>query len=474
MKHVKHTARMLALILALVMVCAPHVPIARARGTAQVIELSCSAIAVSGTSDKPYARLNVDNSDIPGGWTIGWANKIPVTNGAFQITIPFSAPVPSGTHLYVVVDDVGTDPQDWSRLAETRLTTNCLTPAPTPGTGTIVYFRASPNPVAPTGTVTLTWQVRGADHVQIRWSDRSQRDVVRERLPVSGSLAVPLSGVLTGPGKAYFSLVAMNTAHQPLLEAGKDLVIAQEISVDVATSLRIVSFTGGPDSVRRGGTVTLSWDVVGAHSVLIVRCSEVGNIFQDTIAGSLPAKGSIQYTIPDYYVNSIPFLLIARDAYGVERVLNIAIKIACPYARTLIGGCPVTQQQMQAAYQPFAGGFMFWRGDTREIYVLYKSGAWEKLPDTWQEGETLSITETPPAGWTLPARGFGKVWATQPGVREKLGWALGGETGYTALFEIHRANFGRYPYDFPIFNLPDSRIVSLQSPTSRSWKIVGQ
>jgi hypothetical protein len=319
--------------------------------------------------------------------------------------------------------------------------------------------------VAPTGTITLAWQVRVADHVRIRWFDRSQHEVIRERLPVTGSLAVPLSDVLTGPGTARFSLVAMNAADQPLLEAGKDLVIAKEVSVAVTTSLRIISFTGGPNAVPRGGTVSLTWDVIGAHTAYIVRCSEVGNIFQETIASNLPTKGSIQYTIPDYYISSIPFLLIARDAYGVGRVLNTSIKIACPYSSTLTSECPVTQQPIPAAYQPFAGGFMFWKGDTREIYVLYKSGDWAKFPDTWAEGDTLNITETPPPGQTLPVRGFGKVWATQPGVREKLGWALAVETGYTALFEIYRGHFGRY-LTTPGFKLPMTKCHMQPRPRS--------
>jgi hypothetical protein len=173
--------------------------------------------------------------------------------------------------------------------------------------------------------------------------------------------------------------------------------------------------------------------------------------------------GSSQYAIPGDYIESIPLGLVTFDRYGVRVDTTVIVKIACPYTGALIGGCPVTQQQqIQAAYQPFTGGFMFWRGDTREIYVLYKDRSSAKYPDTWQEGETLNITETPPAGQMQPTRGFGKVWATQPGVRERLGWALAAETGYTTPFETHRGYLGRYPFDFPVFKLPDNRLVSMQ------------
>jgi hypothetical protein len=125
---------------------------------------------------------------------------------------------------------------------------------------------------------------------------------------------------------------------------------------------------------------------------------------------------------------------------------------ACPYSATLTGNCPITQKTIPSAYQPFENGIMVWRGDTHAIYVLYKSGSFEIYPDTWIEGETLDVGETPPAGTVQPTRGFGKVWATQPGVRAQLGWALGAEAGYAALWETHAAGD-------TYFNLPDGRVV---------------
>jgi hypothetical protein len=59
----------------------------------------------------------------------------------------------------------------------------------------------------------------------------------------------------------------------------------------------------------------------------------------------------------------------------------------CAYSNTLTSVCPLAQQSLSAAYQPFENGFMVWTGDTGTIYVFYSSGRFEKYPDTW-------VTET--------------------------------------------------------------------------------
>jgi hypothetical protein len=104
---------------------------------------------------------------------------------------------------------------------------------------------------------------------------------------------------------------------------------------------------------------------------------------------------------------------------------------------------------------------MVWTGDTGTIYVFYNSGRFEKYPDTWVDGETFDPGEPPPPGLMQPVRGFGKVWATQPGVRTGLGWALSAETGYTTLWETHEEGGAA-------FRLPDGRVVRL---TPGGWSM---
>jgi hypothetical protein len=100
-------------------------------------------------------------------------------------------------------------------------------------------------------------------------------------------------------------------------------------------------------------------------------------------------------------------------------------------------GCPTdVEKGIWSAEQTFQNGYMFWREDTRRIYVLYDDHTWQLFTDTWEEGDPeYDPNIVPPSGFYQPKRGFGKVWREQPGVRDKLGWATGEERGFWASIE---------------------------------------
>jgi hypothetical protein len=52
----------------------------------------------------------------------------------------------------------------------------------------------------------------------------------------------------------------------------------------------------------------------------------------------------------------------------------------------------------------------------------------------------------PPPGRYQPIRGFGMVWREQPGVRDRLGWAVEPETGYETA--IQRTSYVRYNHTY--------------------------
>ncbi|MFQ5857280.1 MAG: hypothetical protein ACE5LU_16865 [Anaerolineae bacterium] len=90
-------------------------------------------------------------------------------------------------------------------------------------------------------------------------------------------------------------------------------------------------------------------------------------------------------------------------------------------------------RQVSTAFQPFEGGVMIWRADTRTIYVLYHDGSWDGFEDTWTPDQPdRDPNVQPPPGREQPVRGFGKIWREQQGVRERLGWALQSEEGYAS------------------------------------------
>jgi hypothetical protein len=80
---------------------------------------------------------------------------------------------------------------------------------------------------------------------------------------------------------------------------------------------------------------------------------------------------------------------------------------------------------------------MFWRADTRTIYVLHADGTWASYLDTWDASEPpYDPSLSAPEGLRQPVRGFGKVWREQlGGPQPEIGWALGEERAYTMLWQ---------------------------------------
>jgi hypothetical protein len=83
---------------------------------------------------------------------------------------------------------------------------------------------------------------------------------------------------------------------------------------------------------------------------------------------------------------------------------------------------------MTGTSQPFRGGVMIWRSDSRTVYVVRLNGEWAAYQETWKEGEALRCSG-PHIG-----RGFGKVYCDNPEVQRVLGAATGGERPGSTLF----------------------------------------
>ena len=215
-------------------------------------------------------------------------------------------------------------------------------------------------------------------------------------------------------------------------------------------------------AVDRSATITLSWDVSNASrvNVQVVRPNgQFGQWFTD-----LPLVGTLSYRLPEENTERAQFMLSVEDAQGRQlAVQTLEVTVRCPFSEGF-NGCPVTQANIAAAYQAFENGMMVWRGDTQQIVVLYNDGTYQTFNDTWTSSDPLDTGETPRPGLILPARGFGKVWAQQPGVRDRIGWATSTEASYNARIETYLI-----PRDLTAtyLNLPDGRLLVLE----QGWEI---
>lgn len=130
--------------------------------------------------------------------------------------------------------------------------------------------------------------------------------------------------------------------------------------------------------------------------------------------------------------------LLGSEVYRIESLP------ACPefpadvrptwerYARDLgCGAFYLGREWTQLAWQPFVWGAMYWvpgpEGEPGNIFAVISNRrdgyTWQWYADTYREGEPISYPSEPPPGTFPPIRGFGKVWSTNPELREALGWA---------------------------------------------------
>jgi hypothetical protein len=222
--------------------------------------------------------------------------------------------------------------------------------------------------------------------------------------------------------------------------------------------LRVDYFTVTPSTVTRGGTVTVSWQVVGASRLAIWRADPEGRLAE--AATDVAATGSWTLDLSEVYVSGARFLLFAADDAGNELEASTSVQVVCPHAyffgQAAGSTCPAGDEAtVQAAYQPFQNGFMVWRADSSEIFVFYQnSGQVGRYRDTWQ-GEYFPEEPPPPYGLIQPQRGFGKVWYENQPVRDGLGYGIAPEAGYTMVYQ--RSADLRYSRLY--LTLPDGRVI---------------
>jgi len=227
-------------------------------------------------------------------------------------------------------------------------------------------------------------------------------------------------------------------------------------------TLTVTSFSISPNPADRGGAVTLSWNT-NAASTRIERLGENNDAALETIATGQPGSGTFVYTLPEDYLTTAPFVLIATGANGQEINQRAEVAVNCPFTETLIeASCPFTQKfQVNSAFQSFERGVMVWRGDEPSIYVLFNDGTWQEFPDTWNVGDPDPVpSEQPPQGLFVPLHGFGKIWEELGGI-SGLGWATAEEVSYLGQWETYPLYDGGLVAYTPHFTLPDGRIAHL-------------
>ena len=196
----------------------------------------------------------------------------------------------------------------------------------------------------------------------------------------------------------------------------------------------ILFFRANVEIADPGDTIRLEWATHNATHVTLYHLLPTGQL------GSfweVEPAGSFDYTIATSARNQTRFILYAGDDNQIEDA-TVTVTLTCPDAWFFSPApdiCPAAPAVFSTgAEQSFEHGTMIWIGERDQIYVLFDddvfSPKWSVYVDEWEEGDALCDAGTPPAGHYQPERGFGLLWCEQPGIRDRLGWAVSPEGGY--------------------------------------------
>jgi hypothetical protein len=247
-------------------------------------------------------------------------------------------------------------------------------------------------------------------------------------------------------------------------EPSATAVMATETPVANATSPLVVTPTGTAPAlhfwadrmdVQPGEVLTLRWMTAQALSGTVAISLRAAHGAQPGLQDwrELPPAGSLDVPLDMDPRGRYQFMLSA--SFPMERPFyTLPFRFACPerfffdlpanwheIGPLKYDRCPAAAAHSPAALeQRFERGRMLWLQTDGLILILFGDGSmatsgndwWSQL-DTWTVAEPETDPRfAAPAGLWVPRRGFGKAWAENAEVRERLGWAMGPEVGFTS------------------------------------------
>jgi hypothetical protein len=212
-------------------------------------------------------------------------------------------------------------------------------------------------------------------------------------------------------------------------------------------SLRIEYFQAEVTAVEAGASFRLFWSVQGIDQVQIYQLTSEGEREQ---VWKMGRTGTLEVTTREDDTVAVQYeLVIGDETNSLTQIVSVAISCVINCS-DVSGAFSASAISTDAAQQTFERGVMIWVGAERRIYVLYDdqaSPAWAAYPDNFNDGQQESDPSlTPPTGLMQPVRGFGLIWRSEAGVRDRLGWATLPEVGYTAQIDGAATDAGNVTY----------------------------
>jgi hypothetical protein len=180
-----------------------------------------------------------------------------------------------------------------------------------------------------------------------------------------------------------------------------------------------------------------------------------------TVAVPLDARGPLRYELE------------ARDSEGAK--VTAQTDLIQPYCNPAFFGGPVDPsfcmhpaESAPAEFQRFERGFMIWRSDTGDIFVLTHEPGRYNFWLLWSATGAAVQIGVPSAGEYAPGRHFAEVWARlgtaelggSQALRDVLGWATSPTMSYSLTEQVRLD--GRYAdLDTLYVGWPDGQVAQM-------------
>lgn len=257
-------------------------------------------------------------------------------------------------------------------------------------------------------------------------------------------------------------------------------------SLNPARATSITAFDVEPASAHPGDTVTLRWAAQGDRAVVCP--SSRYALFTDADCANVPLSGTYSFSIPTDVKNNrtIEFILTVTGPTTMAQTTSVALYCARSWFfsnKPQAGVCPQQVITTEAAFQPFERGLMVWLKAPGRYFVLETQNVapgdirrpLATVDDPLRITRNTEGSVRPPAGLFAPVSGFGLIWRgdveQSPALRDRLGWALQPETGYTATYQCDDATpSGGRAWQTCYLTLPDGQIIAALSTGAWYWR----
>jgi LysM repeat protein len=244
-----------------------------------------------------------------------------------------------------------------------------------------------------------------------------------------------------------------------------------------ASGLAILSLTVDPNPVDRGAVVHLSWTVRKAVAVTLWPLSfdyHLNQWFRQTSA-TYSGTGDAELTVavPEDARGPLRYELEARDSAGAK--VTAQTDPIQPFCNPAFFGGPVDAsfclhpaESAPAEFQRFERGYMIWRSDTGDIFVLTQDPGRYSFWLLWSATGASQQIGAPPAGEYAPGGHFAEAWARlgpaelggSQALRDMLGWATSPVKSYTLMEQVRLD--GRFPdFDTLYLGWPDGEVAQM-------------